>query len=260
MKTSVICSAVLGLVALGAVGYATRSYLRPRMAPILPAMTEPPPGPRAPDNRFLGAEIGKTTFERLSDRAEALGCVDTSARALMLRARAKKKAARAAKIAAGQAVDAVSAASSKKVSPMMRNPQVRLSCENTEARGLDARDDDVRGRALFVFDSPEHPLRHASFRRLHADAAEGAKDARRLVAGLTERFGPAHAQTAAWPEPGAAFAAWTPYTLTWAWADLEVKATVVSYGRRGFSVYEVMQVPLPIRPDAPARPRLRASR
>ena len=255
MKKKTVISVFCFFAGMTAVAFASRGYLRPQTGPILPAMTEPPEGPRGPDNSALGVKIGLTGFKALQAyvKDRNVDCVDTSAKALMKKMRAKKKAERESKVAAGQTVDAVSRASGKRKSPMERNPQIRFSCERILASQLDGRDDSVRGRALFVFDSPRHPLRHASFRRLHVDKSKGLQDARRTLANFEARFGQPHEVTYALPEDGASVETWRPYEMTWRWADMEAKVTVVDYGPRGFNVFESLQVPLPIRPDAPVR-------
>lgn len=255
MKKKTLLSLICFFGGMTAVAFASRGYLRPRPEPILPAMTEPGPGPRGPDNHLLGVEIGRTSFEDIQAfvQARKVDCRDTSAKALMKNMRAKKMKEREAKIAAGEAVDAISKASSKKKSPMERNPQIRFSCEHTAAQRLDGREGQVQGRALFVFDSDDHPLRHASFRRLHKEVSSGVQDARRTLAAFEARFGPAHEVTYALPPEGQNLETWRPYEMSWRWADLEAKVSVVDYGKRGFNVFESLQVPLPIRPDAPVR-------
>lgn len=251
MKKLAIAAAGTACLCGGAFGI--WSFLAPDSGLILPAMTEPPPGPKGPDNHLLGVAVGHTSFEGVVAYMKGRNpdCRDTSARALMKRMRAQKAKAQDLAAPAADEADAVSGASWKKTSPMERNPQVRYACENTEASTLDGRNLSVKGRALFVFDSPEHPLRHASFRRLHPKAADGIREAQQTLAAFTGLFGVAHAVSRELPKDSAAIETWRPYEYSWLWSDLEAKVTIIDYGKRGFSVYETLQVPLPIRPDAP---------
>jgi hypothetical protein len=43
-----------------------------------------------------------------------------------------------------------------------------------------------------------------------------------------------------------------PVEYEWMFADLLVKVSALNFGARGVSVTETVEVPLPIRPDAPA--------
>ncbi len=247
--------AIASVLSLAIAAYGARGYFESDYQAILPAMTEPPPGPKAPDNHLLGVAVGHSRFEDIVAymKGRNPSCRDTSARALMKKMRAQKAAELEARIQAGEPVDAVSAASAQKRSPMERNPQIRYACEKTEAVTLDGRSPSVTGRALFVFDSEAYPLRHASFRRLHPHASDGIAEARHTLQVFTRRFGAAHDISRELPTDAALVESWKPYEYVWRWSDLEAKVTVIDYGKRGFSVFEVMQVPLPIRPDAPMR-------
>ena len=254
-KPRVIAALAVSLAAVAVAGYSARALMRPASGPILPEFTEPGPGPRAPASALLDVEVGKVAFEALRARlAERnVACRDTSAKALMKAAREKKAAERAK----GGGVDAVSSASSKRQSPMERNPQVRLSCEGVDAQALDGRARGREGRALFVYDSEAHPLRHASFRRMHRDRAAALGDAQETLRALEAVYGPAMEVSRPLPAVPAALTTWTPYELRWRWADLEVQLTLIDYGDKGVNVYEAVQVPWPVRPDAPAQSQRR---
>jgi hypothetical protein len=250
MKKRRLIAAVTLSAALAGGAYLVHLRLHARSAPLLPEFTEPGPGPRAPAHALLGAQVGEARLDTLQAwlQTRGLACRDTSARALMAAARAKK---------AAEGVDAVSSASARRKSPMERNPQVRLSCEGADAAALDRRDRGRRGRALFVFDSEALPLRHASFRRMHRGAAAALQDAQATLQALEALYGPPTAVSRALPASPEALTQWTPYDLRWRFADLEVQLTLIDYGAKGTNVYEAVQVPLPVRPDAPAQSQRR---
>ena len=212
---------------------------------VLPAFSEPPAGPRAPRSEGLGARVGRSTLADVEAAVKARGiaCKDTSARALMKEMRAQK---------AKEGVDATSSASAKKTSPMERNPQVRLSCEETEASKLGdrARPAGV-GRLLYVFDSPSHPLRHVSYRRVHADHAAARADLLDAIAAMKSAYGEPAATSGALPPEGGEFGKYEPYKVEWIWTDVRVTVSALSYGERGVDVYEAVEVPWPVRSDAP---------
>src|SRR5262245_21185617 len=103
------------------------------MEPVLPAFTEPGGGPHAPSSEGFGVAVGRMTVTEAEGRLKALGldCKHTSIRALLREMREKKLAEIEEKKARGEDVDAVSGASLTRPSPRERNPQVRLSCEDT---------------------------------------------------------------------------------------------------------------------------------
>lgn len=265
--------AVAGIAAAGVLGYGGwRSMGRREAGPdtVLPAFEEPKPGPRAPRTEALGVSLGVTRLPEVerSIGERSLTCKDTSARALMKGMREAREKADAEKLARGEEVDATTSASSKKVNAREKNPQVRLSCESTHAASLGDR---VRqpgtGRLLYIFDSPEHPLRHVSYRRIHRDQRAALADAEDALRGMTEIFGPPATTTGRLPVAGAAaaegegaplFEKYAPFKATWSWSDLTVTVSALSYGARGVDVYEAVEVPWPVRPDAPAlgRPEL----
>ncbi|MCK6552068.1 hypothetical protein L6R52_39920, partial [Myxococcota bacterium] len=187
-------------------------------------------------------------------RDRKLACKDTSARALMREARARR--ADTAPEVRADGVDATSAASSKAGwSARETNPQVRLSCEGTasDVIGDRARPAAV-GRLLFVFDSPAHPLRHVSFRRLNRDGAAAGLDVASARDAAVAALGAPAEESGALPE-GGGFAPYVPWTAAWRWADLTVTVRALSYGDRGVDVYEAAEVPWPVRSDAPALAR-----
>ncbi len=256
MSTTLVV--VAGFAYRGYQGYAKRKAMS---APILPEFSEVPQGPRAPTTEGLGARVGYTMFAQLKPGTDT--CKDTSARALMKRMRAaKKKKAQEAK-AKGEPVDAVSSASSGKKSPMERNPQIRYSCENTEAHQIGDRDrTSAKGRLLYIFDSADHPLRLVSYRRLHRKHTSALKDAKTSVQAMIDRYGQPHSTTNALPSEAKLvagmpiFPKYKPFKFIWSWADLRVTVSVMSYGRRGIDVLESVEVPWPVRSDAPQRPQI----
>lgn len=257
MKKALLAVVVL-IVLAGAGSYGWRYYAATRT--VLPDFTDLPPGPRAPAADGLGAQVGKTRFTEI----EALGaqngwsCKDTSARALMKIYREQKKKEREEKAARGE-VDAVTKASgSGKASAMGQNPQIRWSCEDTTSDRLKDRARPLaKGRLLFIWDSPDHPLRHVSYRRQHADEAQALTDAQQTLAAMTARYGEPHKILKPLPDGVALGAKLFPrfdmYTYEWSWADVKVTVQVMGMAQ-GADVYEAVEVPWPVRAEAPALP------
>ncbi|MEQ8275664.1 MAG: hypothetical protein RMA76_33980 [Deltaproteobacteria bacterium] len=247
---------VIAIVAAGAY-YSWRGIMMRRAADevVLPDFAELGPGPRAPTTALLGVEVGKSTFDDVKGLASARGldCKDTSARALMKQMRAMKKKEREEKMAQGIEVDATSSASAKKKSPMEKNPQVRYSCEDTKAAQLADRERDGVGRVLFVLDSPEHPVRHASYRRNHKTSQAAWHDAKATLDALTKTYGEPKMVKRPLPDaPSAdAFPLYTQSRYAWEFADLKVMLDVMGTPR-GVNVHEAVEVPWPVRSDAPA--------
>jgi hypothetical protein len=219
---------------------------------VLPTFTEPAPGPRAPGSHAFGFEVGVTTLAaaRAGHAAAGLDCPDTSMRAQMQQLREEKTREVAEVKARGGNVDSVSGASLiHHHSPKEANPQVRLTCDEVSGTRLGDRPrPDARGRLTLVFDSPRHPLRHVSFeRRYRPDQIPAAlADVADTRADLARRFGPISA-----PAPGEL--RWlAPVEMHWRFSDLQALLNTVNWGVRGATVDEVVEVPWPVRADAPA--------
>ncbi|HEY0715389.1 MAG TPA: hypothetical protein VGF45_22095, partial [Polyangia bacterium] len=153
----------------------------------------------------------------------------------------------------GESVDSVSGASAvNRRSPKEANPQVRLTCDETPVHALlDRARPPGRGRLLLVWDSPRHPLRHASFERTYATTsmATALTDYIATRRALAAVFGPP-VSPAAEPE----VLPWlSPVETRWVFGDLHVRVTALNYGPRGIVLSEIVEVPWPVRPDAPAR-------
>jgi hypothetical protein len=228
-------------------------------AALVPTFREPPPGPRAPTAQAFGAHVGSSSLDDLRAQLARLGldCPDTGMRALLRQARAAKAKELEDRRRQGLAVDTVSGASAvNRPSRMERSPQVRLRCE--EVRGsifADRPRSSATGRLLFVFDSAELPLRHVSFQQTFADTDTALAELDAAVAALASRYG------APAKRPAVAGLPWlAPVVYEWPFADLVVKVTALNFGQRGVSVTEVIEVPLPVRPDAPALPVLAQAR
>lgn len=233
---------------------------RPRELPPLqtelPEFVEPSETlPRAPSSQAFGVDIGMIDVEQLDRHLHELGvvCDDTGVRAIVERMRANK----AAELAQADDPDAVTGASilwrrSKRES----NPQVRLSCDIASLRALDpTRAPTPKGRALFVFDSPEHPLRHASMRRNHASRGAAVADLQASLAVQRARFGEPTLTRGVMPEfEEELLDRLAPITVQWRYADLLVEVTLHDFGKT-ISVDERIEVPWPVESDAPARPR-----
>lgn len=267
MRRRLLIAALIGATALAlayAASAAWRMHRRAQAeAPILPEFSEPdltlPAAPRAPT---LGVEPGWTDRAAVEALITERGvtCADTSVRALMSRAREAKKEELAAMKARGESVDGVSGASVvDRKSPRERNPQVRLSCLDVPADTLgDRQRPPAMGRWLFVLDSPELPLRHVSYRRMHPDRRAALADLDSAVAAAEAAFGEPAKAPAARPVSADGetpdFPRYRPLTWEWRFRDLRVEVTALDFGRRGVDVLEAAEVPWPVRPDARQRP------
>jgi len=255
---------LVGVVLVAVVWFGARRFFHPRPAPektVLPAFTEPGSGPRATRFRALGVEVGRSSLAdvRAMLAARGLDCPDTSIRALMRQMRADKQRELEELKKKGAPTDAVSGASAlKRQSPREQNPQVRLSCEGVASETLgDRTRAPSTGRWLFVFDSPEHPLRHVSFERSFpaARSDDALRDASESVQAMTAVFGlPTTAPKAKDGGAPGALPLLAPVQHEWSWSDLRVAVTALNYGPRGTNVGEIMEVPWPVRSDLAAGP------
>lgn len=249
-------SGVVVLAALGAFAWSKRPRELPPLETELPSFSEPDVElPRAPSNVGLGVAIGQIDLAELDDhlRGLDLACDDTGARALIEKLRAKKQA----DLAAASDPDAVTGASiTWRRSPREKNPQVRLSCEVESLSRIDpTRGPTPRGRALFVFDSPEHPLRHVSMRRNHHSRGAAVRDLASALALYRERYGAPTSTRGAMPEfEEELLDRIPPIAMQWRYSDLLVEINLTDFGKH-ISVDERIEVPWPVASDAPARPR-----
>ena len=254
---------LLGLAVLGVGGWRIWAmYGGAREELVLPEFEEAGPGPRAPSSEGFGVKVGRTTLEEVQALTEErhLDCEDTSVRALMKKMREQKRKEMEEKKARGEEVDDASGASwLNKKSPKEKNPQVRLSCPETIASSIGDRPRPVaNGRLLFVFDADELPLRHVSYRRLQRDQRAAYDDWKSALDAMIAIYGqPTDVVGDASPEPdaeGVIFAKLKPVKREWNFADVHVKVNALNFGKRGVDILESVEVPLPVRPDAPARP------
>jgi hypothetical protein len=248
-----VLGGTLGVAAV-VLGYGLyRMQARRNLKDVLPAFSEPGPGPRAPSARALGFALGESTLDSVRARLTAAGldCPDTSMRALMQQAREQTRREMEARQARGEDPDAVSGASRVSYrSPKEANPQVRLACGDVASDALgDANREPSRGRLLLIFDSPRHPLRHVSYERTYPATAVAAAiadlDSTRRRLGVT--FGRSE------DVPTAELPWLSPRETVWRFADLEAKASAINWGPRGVVVSEIVEVPWPVRADAAAR-------
>ncbi|HLT37467.1 MAG TPA: hypothetical protein VK034_14340, partial [Enhygromyxa sp.] len=142
--------------------------------------------------------------------------------------------------------DAVSGASIlTKRSKKESNPQIRLACELGSLTELAADRPRVPGRALFVFDSPEHPLRHASVRRTYQTAEAAMLDVRESVARFEAIHGQPTSHRGTIPLAGDAPDKPEPIRVQWRYADLLIEVSATSFGKM-ISVDERVEVPWPV--------------
>jgi hypothetical protein len=218
---------------------------------------DPPAGPRAPTYAAFNVTVGTTKFSEIGPLVERLGldCGDTSIRAMMDRRREKELARIDAAKARGE--DAVTAASwIDRRSKREANPQVRYSCPKITADKLgDRTRAPSTGRLLYVFDSVDHPVRHASYQRTHQNHAEALADFNETLAALTTIYGPpTRPMKSELPRPAAdgtvEFPSAVSFEATWEYGDLLVRANILRYGKL-VTVGERVEVPHGLRPDAP---------
>jgi hypothetical protein len=229
---------------------------------VLPEFVEPGVGVRASSADAFSLRVGTTTLAEVEALANTWGlsCRDTSMRALMGQQRDKKKAEIESAKARGEGVDGISGASLVDYrSPKERNPQRRLSCEDTASTKLKDRErQDSTGRVLFILDSDRHPLRHVSFRRQHQNHPLARDDLAESVNHYVRLHGKPHVVSELPPveEDGSVrFPTVTPYKFEWRFTDLHIRVEAMSYGKRGVDVNEVVEVPWPVRATAPADER-----
>ncbi len=218
--------------------------------------SEPGPGPRAPTAAVFNVELGKTDLAGLETVTQKLGlrCADTSIRAQMKKMREAKMAE-----AKANGVDAVTSASWSKPSKREKNPQVRYSCGRVRADQLGDRERPASsGRLLYVLDSEEHPVRHASYQRTHKDQAVALADIKEAVESVSRVYGPPTKVRNELPEPGKDGAVEFPMLknieFAWEYSDLLVKVVALRLDKTQVTVGERVEVPIGVRPDAPALP------
>lgn len=245
---------VLSLALLGGWAWSKRARELPPLETLLPEFEQPDPQlERAPSSMALGVEVGVVSLEALLRELEtrALACDDTGIRASVERLREYKRR----QLAEAADPDAVSGASILyRRSKKERNPQIRLACSVDSLAQVEpsagAGRPRVPGRALFVFDSPAYPLRHASLRRTYQTGEAAALDLRETASRFEAIYGEPSSRRGTIPLPGDAPAKLEPIRLEWRYADLLVQVSATSFGKLT-SVDERVEVPWPIRSDAP---------
>jgi hypothetical protein len=255
-RKRVLVGAGVGVLVLGLLGggayyaWSKRPRELPPLQTKLPEFEEPDPKlPRAPSNEAFGVAIGEATLDPLMVelRKRGLDCDDTGVRASIEKLREYKRK----QLEQAEDPDAVTGASIlTKRSRKESNPQIRLACELDSLLELEPGRPRVAGRALFVFDSPELPLRHASLRRTYQTSEAAMLDARETVARFEAIYGEPTTRRGLIPLPGDAPAKPDPIRVQWRYGDLLVEVSVTSFGKM-VSVDERIEVPWPIRPDAP---------
>ncbi len=227
---------VIALVTALAATLAVGAYLRSRVAEttqaLLPAFLVTPKGPLAPAVSALGVRVGLSHLPDAQNVAKAL------------KAQCGVGGAKPAPRPAGS-TDAITTPSWALVSAGERSPRVVWRCHVRSPPGDRVRPP-VGGELLFAFDSPTHSLRHASFARVHTDAAAARLDLDGSVQWMRSRFG-------APTQPAQVPAALPANRLDWQWrfADLVVQVSSEPGGDR-FVVREALEVPWPVRAGIPA--------
>ncbi|MCB9638388.1 MAG: hypothetical protein H6727_05690 [Myxococcales bacterium] len=225
--------------------------------------------PKAPHFTVWGLSLGMSHFAQAKALTKKLGlrCRDNSIRGVMRRRRAE----RIAKLKAQGKVDGISGASWNRPSPRERNPMIRWNCDKVPTEKI--RDIDrpigVFGRLLFVFDSVRYPLRHLSyqydaspakavlaFRRAteHYQKLLGmppqAKDDRPIFSASSKPTNPSNTGVNSLKM----IRKYDRFLREWRFAGIRVKLTLRSFGR-WMNVSEIVEIPWPVRPDAPVLPQ-----
>lgn len=241
----------VGVLVLGGWAWSKRPRELPPLETSLPEFDEPDPTlPRTPTSDAFGVAVGVAKLDPLlvELRARGLECDDTGVRASIEKLREHKRK----QLADAEDPDAVTGASIlTKRSKKERNPQIRLACELDSLTTLEPSRPRVAGRALFVFDSPELPLRHASLRRTYQTSEAAMLDVRETVARFEAIHGKPTMQRGSIPLAGDAPVKPEPIRVQWRYRDLLVEVSATSFGKM-VSVDERIEVPFPVRPDAPA--------
>jgi hypothetical protein len=234
---------VLGL--LGGWAWSRCPRELPPLDTVLPVFVAPDPElPRAPERLAFGLQLGLSLDALQTElSSRGLACDDTSVRASVEKLREHKRK----QLEQAEDPDAVSGASIlHKRSKKESNPQVRLACDLPSIAQLEAGRPHVSGRALFVLDSPEHPLRHASLRRTYRDSEAAMLDVRESVARFSAIHGEPSSVRGFIPAVGEAPAKPEPIRVQWRYADLLVEVSANSFGKL-ISVDERVEVPWPVR-------------
>lgn len=243
-----LVGACVGLLALGLLGgwaWSKRARELPPLETTLPEFHDPDPElPRTPSRAAFGLQIGQGLDALQADlRARGIACDDTGVRASIDKLREHKRK----ELEQAQDPDAVTGASIlHKRSKKESNPQIRLACELSSLTELEAERPRVPGRALFVFDSPEHPLRHASLRRTYRTSEAAMLDVRESVARFEAIHGEPTSQQGIIALAGDAPDKPEPIRVQWRYADLFVEVSATSFGKL-ISVDERIEVPWPVR-------------
>lgn len=256
-KPLALAIAALLLVVVGG-GWWHGAKMRAARKIVLPTYVDPPEGPRAPSTDAWPFRVGWSRRAEVDAwiGKQALRCEDRSVATIMRAYREQQLAAHEAKLARGE-TDAISTASLKRPSPKEQIPQVRLACDAVAASqlGADAPRYAPRGRLLFVFDDRDKPVRSVSFDRIFppADGSAVALDWLDRKAKWTAKFGaPPHIDGRE-PTGDAPLHRYEQVKATWRFVDLEVNLTAMGTGVLGISVSETVEVPMPVRADAPQR-------
>ena len=110
-----------------------------------------------------------------------------------------------------------------------------------------------KGRALIVLDSEALPVRHVSFAAKVDDPQQALDRFRLEVATMNARFG-APTKTVGDIDPADPFPLLQMKKLEWRFTDLRAEVSGMSFGKRGVEVKSTLEVPWPVRADAPTLP------
>lgn len=238
-------ASVLALGLLGGWAWSKRPRELPPLETVLPEFQAPDPElPRAPVREAFGLQLGLSLDALQAElRSRDVECDDTGVRASIEKLREHKRK----QLEQAEDPDAVTGASIlHKRSKKESNPQIRLACELASIAELEPNHPRVPGRALFVFDSPEHPLRHASLRRTYQTSEAAMLDLRESVARFSAIHGEPTTLRGTIPRPGDAPDKPEPIRVQWRYADLLVEVSSNSFGKM-ISVDERVEVPWPVR-------------
>jgi hypothetical protein len=108
------------------------------------------------------------------------------------------------------------------------------------------------GRLLLIFDDVTRPLRHVSFDRVRSDPERALADFEDSLQAFSKIYDapPAHSERRR-ANHRSALATLSPVLKAFQYPDLLAKISILNMGRRGILVSEVVEVPWPVRADAP---------
>jgi hypothetical protein len=204
-------------------------------------------------------KVGFSTLDEVKAllAEKKITCDDQSPMAMIEKIIAKYMTEAKEKQARGETVDMAKYEQYAAMYRQSTNPQVRMSCEELPSSVLtDRARPEAKGRWLFVFDDAKAPLRLVSYQRMHTDPKLALSDFEGSVQSFGKLFGKETKSMGDIPDAKAPeFKKLIPIKREWGFSDVQAKVVAINMGSRGVDVSEVVEVPWPVRPNAPADPK-----